>query len=86
MPEEETEKVNPDRVGIRMDILENIIKDLNANEDLRKIFGVPVSRALVVVADNNDLRIEEGGLVELTEDQEKKFLEILEEIIRANMV
>ena len=78
--------VNPDRVGIQMDVLDNIISDLNDNPELQKIFGVPVSRALVVVADNNDLRIEEGGRVALAEDQSKRFLEILDEVIKANAI
>jgi hypothetical protein len=78
--------VNPDRVGIFMDVLDNIISDLNDNAELQKIFGVPVSRALVLVADNNDLRVEEGGRVPLTEEQQNAFLRILDEVIRANSV
>jgi hypothetical protein len=78
--------VNPDRVGIFMDVLDNIISDLNDNAELQKIFGVPVSRALVFVADNNDLRVEEGGRVQLTEEQQESFLRILDEVIRANSV
>jgi len=76
--------INPDRVGIRMDVLDDIISDLNDNEDLQRIFGVPVSKSLVVVADNNDLRIEEGGVVALSKEDEKKFLDILERVIKAN--
>jgi len=78
--------VNPDRIGIFMDVLDNIISDLNDNPELQKIFGVPVSRALVLVADNNDLRIEEGGRVPLTEEQQNTFLRVLDEVIRANSV
>ena len=78
--------VNPDRVGIFMDVLDNIISDLNDNPELQKIFGVPVSRALVTVADNNDLRIEDGGRVPLSEEQQQTFLRILDEVIRANSV
>jgi hypothetical protein len=78
--------VNPDRIGIYMDVLDNIISDLNDNPELQKVFGVPVSRGLVVVADNNDLRIEEGGRVPLTEEQQNLFLRILDEVIRANSV
>lgn len=78
--------VNPDRVGIQMDVLDNIISDLNDNPELQKIFGVPVSRGLVIVADNNDLRIEEGGRVALAEEQSKRFLEILDEVIKANAI
>ena len=78
--------VNPDRVGIWMDVLDNIISDLNDNPELQKVFGVPVSRALVIVADNNDLRIEDGGRVPLTEQQQQAFLKVLDEVIRANSV
>jgi len=78
--------VNPDRVGIFMDVLDNIISDLNDNAELQQVFGVPVSRALVVVADGNDLRIEEGGKVQLTDEQQNTFLRILDEVIRANSV
>ncbi|MBM3308727.1 MAG: hypothetical protein FJY77_00570 [Candidatus Altiarchaeales archaeon] len=78
--------VNPDRVGIQMDVLDNIISDLNDNLELQKIFGVPVSRGLVVVADSNDLRIEEAGRVPLTEEQSKRFLEILDEVIKSNAI
>ena len=69
-----------------MDVLDNIISDLNDNAELQQIFGMPVSRALVIVADTNDLRIEEGGKVQLTDEQQNGFLRILDEIIRANSV
>ncbi len=85
MPEEK-EEINPERVGIRMDVLEDIIRDLNDNPDLQKIFGKPVSKSLVVVADNNDLRIEEGGAVNLSDADSKRFLEILDSVIKANSV
>lgn len=78
--------INPDRVGIRMDVLDDIISDLNDNEELQKVYGVPVSRALVVVADQNDLRIEDGNVVPLTKENEEAFLKILEEVIRANSI
>lgn len=83
MPEEE---VNPERVGIRMDVLGDIIKDLNDNPDLQRIFGKPVSKSLVVVADNNDLRIEESGMVPLNDADSKKFQDVLEGVIKANSV
>ncbi|MFH1055048.1 MAG: hypothetical protein V1744_03015 [Candidatus Altiarchaeota archaeon] len=83
---EQPAPINPDRVGIYMDVLDNIISDLNDNAELQKIFGVPVSRALVIVADNNDLRIEEGGRVPLNEAQQNAFLRVLDEVIRANSV
>ncbi len=78
--------VNPDRVGIYMDVLDNIISDLNDNAELQKVFGVPVSKRLVIVADGNDLRIEEAGEVALTDEQKNTFLGILDQIIRDNSV
>ena len=78
--------VNPDRVGIRMDVLDDIISDLNDNAELQRIFGVPVSKALVVVADANDLRIEDAGLKELAEEEAETFLRVLDEVIKANSI
>lgn len=78
--------INPDRSGIFLDVLENIINDLNGNAELQGIFGIPVSRALIIVADQNDLRIEEGGRVELSTQQQKVFLRVLDEIILANRI
>ncbi len=73
-----------ERVAIRMDVLDDIIADLNENRELQAIFGIPVSKFLVVVADQNDLRIEDGGVFELTPGQTKRFLEILDDVIEAN--
>ncbi len=74
--------INPDRVGIFLDKLERIIACLNHNRDLQAMFGTPVSRSLVVVADNNDLRIEEGGRARLDPDQQRTFLRILDAAIQ----
>ncbi len=68
-----------ERVRVRCDVLVKIIEKLDSNPELQDIFGIPVSKALVVVADGNDLRIEDGGSVDLTEEQSKRFLEILNE-------
>ena len=76
--------VNPDRIGIRMDVMDDIIEDMNNHPELQRIFGIPVSASLVVVSDKNDLRIEEGGVVSLTEEQKNIFLRILDEVIQAN--
>jgi hypothetical protein len=78
--------MNPDRVGIFMDVLHNIIEDLNASEELRSIFGDPASRGLVIVADNNDLRIEDAGRIALSSEDQEKFLQVLDGIIRANAI
>lgn len=78
--------VNSLRVGIFADVLMSILQDLNDHEELQRIFGVPVVRCLVVVADQNDLRIEDGGRMELSEEDKSTFLKTLDEIIRGNAV
>ena len=86
MKAKESKGVNPDRVGIRMDVLGDIIVDLNDNDRLQNIFGIPVSKSLVVVSDNNDLRIEDAGLKELSEEDAESFLKVLDEVIKANAI
>ncbi|RLI88610.1 MAG: hypothetical protein DRO62_03435 [Candidatus Altiarchaeales archaeon] len=80
------EKIDKERVGIRMDVLYNIIEDLNNDPELQRIFGSPVSKSLVAVAEDDDLRIEEGGAIDLGEEETERFLEILNRIIKANTV
>ena len=84
MSETPSRTPNPDRVGIFMNVLKSIIADLEQNPELQAIFGVPVSASMVVVADQNDLRIEEAGSVPLTEEQKDTFSAILDETIRRN--
>jgi len=71
-----------ERVGIRLDVIADIIRYLDEDNDLQRIFGRPVSKSLVIVADNNDLRIEEGGKRKLNEEESKKFLEVLNRAIK----
>jgi len=79
--------INPNRVGIYADVLLRIIAHLEADPRLQKLFGVPVSRNVVLVADDNDLRLEEGGrVVPLSKEQARVFLEVLEEAIQQNAV
>lgn len=76
------DEVENERVGIRADVLVKIIKDLDENVELQEMFGRSVSRALVVIADNNDLRVEEGGVVEIGGEGSERFVAILNEIIK----
>jgi hypothetical protein len=73
----------PERTGIMMDDLSRIICDLNQSRRLQQIFGIPVNRALMLVADGNDLRIEEAGKVELTQEEAQCFTRVLDEVISA---
>lgn len=76
------DEVENERVGIRADVLVKIIKDLDENVELQEMFGRSVSRALIVIADNNDLRVEEGGVVEIGGEGSERFVAILNEIIK----
>jgi hypothetical protein len=80
------QEIEKERVGIRIDVLHSIIEDLNDDMELQRIFGSPVSKALIAVADDNDLRIEEGGVMDLTNEETEKFLEILNKIIKKNTI
>ncbi|MEA3254238.1 MAG: hypothetical protein U9Q22_00200, partial [Candidatus Altiarchaeota archaeon] len=71
-------------VRIRCDVLVKIIADLNDDQELQEIFGRPVSEALIVAAEGDDLRIEDGGSVDLTEEESKRFLDILNGVIKDN--
>jgi hypothetical protein len=85
-PKEKTTKdANDTPMALRMDMLQDIIEDLNANTKLQSLFGNPVSESLMVVADQNDLRIEYAGEDELTEKESELLIGILEETIQANI-
>jgi hypothetical protein len=73
-----------ERVRIRCDIFSQIINDLCASEEIKSLFGGNPLEFLYVVADGNDLRIEGGEELTLSEDQNTIFLKILEEIIEDN--
>jgi hypothetical protein len=79
-------RVNPDRVGIMMDVLHRIIHDLNRKNELQQIFGTVVSHNLVIVSDNNDLRIELIETMELSKEERDTFLRILDQVIMANSI
>jgi hypothetical protein len=70
-----------ERIRVRCDILAAIINELDRNGELRAIFGGSVSEALVVIAEGDDLRIEVGESVKLTEGQSSVFLGILNRVV-----
>jgi glycine betaine/choline ABC-type transport system substrate-binding protein len=72
-------------MAIRLDMLQDIIEDLNANTKLQKLFGNTVIESLMMVADNFDLRIEYAGDTALTDKESELLVSILEETIKANI-
>jgi len=82
-PSPQPQAKEEDPVVIAMDTLERIIDGLNSSPSLQRIFGVPVDRWLVVLARDNDLRIEDAGEKELSPQDERTYLRILDEVIEA---
>jgi hypothetical protein len=72
-------------MAIRLDMLQDIIEDLNANTKLQKLFDTPVIENLMMVADSFDLRIEYAGTSELSDQESDLLISILEETIQANI-
>jgi len=79
---EKMRAIKDERPSIRLDILECIIWELNNHPELKKIFGFPVSKYLNLVADDNEIRIEDSGSKVLNKSEIQKFLKILDEIIQ----
>lgn len=75
------EKLKQPMVGIRLDIMRNIMDDLDASGKLRELFGDPVTKKLGIIAELNDLRITELNMVELSDEQKSMFLAELEAIL-----
>jgi hypothetical protein len=76
--EEIPEESSNTPMAIRLDMLQDIIEDLNANTKLQKLFGTPVTESLMMVADQFDLRIEYAGDAELTDKESELLVSILE--------
>ncbi|MBN2250457.1 MAG: hypothetical protein JW724_00095 [Candidatus Altiarchaeota archaeon] len=65
------------KVAVRADVLLKFIAGLEDSGELRELLGEHVSEALVVVAEDCDLRIENGGAVDLTDDERERFVSAL---------
>jgi hypothetical protein len=67
--------------GIKLDVLQKIIDDLDGNPTLKEIFGEPVTSKLAIIDNEGSLRLVEAGVVELTDEQKKTFEDTLKPII-----
>jgi hypothetical protein len=68
-------------VGVRMDILLEIAHELNSNPELKGMFGDPVINKLAVISEGGDLKICDAKIVQLSDQQQKRFIAILSEIM-----
>jgi len=66
--------------------MREIIIDLKANTELKRIFGTTVSRCLLVVATKGDLRIELTAEVQdrMSRAEVDRFLAVLDDVIERN--
>ncbi|MFH1834646.1 MAG: hypothetical protein ABH851_00490 [Methanobacteriota archaeon] len=67
--------------GIRLDIMAYLIYELNQNENLKKIFGDPVSSKLAIISET-DFGIFETDEVPLNDNQKIVFMKELDAIIQ----
>ena len=79
------DRPKPDRLGVHLNVIHALIRDLKSHPRLREMFTVSVSEALWVWADRNNVRIEVGSGIELTEAQAQEFQQILNDTIRSNV-
>lgn len=80
-----TEKMSDEtKVKVRCDVLAKALKDLDRNQTLRSIYSGKVSESMVVVAEKNDLLIEDGGCVELSKEDESRLLDALAGTLNSN--
>jgi len=69
---------------IPVSVFLRIAEDLDRHPDLIEMFGTSVTHQLLLTACGNDLRIETGGFVNLTNNQISRFLQILNDTIQKN--
>lgn len=74
-------------LAVRLDLVKSIIDDLDSNEELKGIFGSPVSSKLALVYDSEDntMNVAEARMVELDDMKKIRFLKIVEEIFKKNL-
>ena len=79
------DKLDEPLVGVRLDILRNIMDDLDASPKLKEMFGDPVCAKLGIVPNINDILIAELSLVELSDEQRQVFQVELSAIMQARI-
>jgi len=70
------------KVRIRCDTLSKVLKELDRDEALREIYSGKVSESLTVVAEDGDLLIEDGGCIDLSQEEKGKFMDSLGRLVR----
>lgn len=80
-----TKKITHGPTGLQLDVLGRVIDSLNANAELKNIFGDFVSEYFGIIAQINDLKILDLQKIELSEDQKKLVVKILDQILEESL-
>ncbi|MFH1055188.1 MAG: hypothetical protein V1744_03720 [Candidatus Altiarchaeota archaeon] len=74
-------------VAVRLDVLEKLIRDFNSNEELRGLFGNPVSRHLSLIWDkaNNEVLVADANVGEVSSASELRFLKALHDVVEKDL-
>jgi hypothetical protein len=73
-----TTSVNPDRRGVIANELLRILIRLKEDTKMKELYNNKILDNIAVVADNNDLRIEDAGKKDLTAEDKKAFLKAID--------
>ncbi|MFH1789012.1 MAG: hypothetical protein ABH834_06500 [Candidatus Altiarchaeota archaeon] len=78
-------KITHGPTGLALDVLDRVIDSLNADSELKKIFGEPVSGYFGIIAQINDLKVLDLQKIELNEEQKKRVVGILDRILEESL-
>jgi uncharacterized protein (DUF1778 family) len=70
------------KVRIRCDVLSKVLRELDKDDVLREIYSGKVSESLTVVAEDGDLLIEDGGCIDLSQEEKGRFMDSLGGLVR----
>ncbi|MFH1055870.1 MAG: hypothetical protein V1744_07250 [Candidatus Altiarchaeota archaeon] len=70
-------------LAVRLDFLKKAIDDLDSNEELKSLFGEPVSKSMTLVCDleHKEMLIADANIDRIDKASELIFLKILHEIL-----
>jgi len=72
-------ELNP---GVRLKLVKQVMREIDANIRLQKIFGRPVTDKLALVHKGKQFHFVNAHEIDLTDEQEKELLEIVEKILK----
>lgn len=74
---EESAQGKTDVVAVRLDIIGELVRRVDSDDELKKIFGEPVSGKLALVTDSTEFTIADAMVAKIDEGQKIAFLKRL---------